>query len=111
MGAQPPGGLEAIDVGHADVHENDFRSYLPRQPDGILAGGRLAHHLDVGRRVEQHPEPGTYQCLVIGEENPDHGVAPLVGSAARTRNPRPGSGAASNSPPAAVTRSRMPASP
>ena len=37
---------------------------------GLLAVGGLAHHLDVVLGVEQRPEPGADQRLVVGEQDP-----------------------------------------
>ena len=64
--------------------------------------------------VEQAPEAGPHQCLVVRQHHPDrHAVSSTsTGSRAATRNPPPcGRGPASRDPPAAAARSRIPASP
>ena len=40
--------------------------------DRLRAVGGLADHLDVGLGVEQRAEAGPDQCLVVGEQDPDH---------------------------------------
>ena len=79
---------------------------------GLLAVRRLADHLDVRLRVEQRPEPGPHQRLVVGEQYTDHRPSPpFHGRTARTRKPPSSRGPASIVPPRAAARSRMPASP
>ncbi len=60
--------------------------------------------------VEQGPESGPHQGLVVSEQDPDHWV-PFTGSRAQTRKPPPGRGPAYSSPPSAATRSCMPVIP
>ena len=36
----------------------------------------LAHHLDVGLGVDQDPEAGPHQRLVVGHHDADHGLTP-----------------------------------
>jgi hypothetical protein len=71
----PAGGLEAIDPGHPDVHQDHVGALGARQLHRLLAVDRLADHLDVSVRLEQHPEAGPDQRLVVGEEHPDHELA------------------------------------
>ena len=72
----------------------------------LVAVGGLADHLDVGLGVEQRPEPGPHQRLVVGEHDADHGppvsgTGPAPEAATRPRRlPR--------MPPSADARSRMP---
>ena len=68
-----------------------------------LAVGGLADDLDVGLVLEDHPEPGPHELLVVDQDDPDRGHAPATGSAstgsrAWTRKPV-GVGPASKSPP------------
>src|SRR5258708_487162 len=60
--------------------------------------------------VEQGPESGPHQGLVVSEQDPDHWVQ-FTGSRAQTRKPPPGRGPAYSSPPSAATRSCMPVIP
>jgi len=123
----PPGGRDAVDRGHADVHEHDVRPGLADEGDGLVAVGGLADDLDVVPGVEDHPEAHPYQRLVIDDHHPDgHGTLSLATSAATTvsaatavsagssgrsawtRNPPWAVGAASSVPPSTVARSCMP---
>ena len=82
------------------------------QADRLVAVGGLADHLDAVLGVQQRPEPGPDQRLVVGQQHPDH-WSPLSsrGRRAWTRKPPPGRGPAVSSPPRAATRSRMPRMP
>jgi hypothetical protein len=130
IGRDQPGRGEAVGARHPDVHQDDGRALGPGQRDRLLAVDRLAHYLDVVRRLEQHPEAGPDQRLVVGQQHPDHrgparpdsagrpasaGSAPRPrlssGSRAVTRKPPSGRGPASTVPPAAAARSRMPRNP
>jgi hypothetical protein len=66
--------------------------YVQRRP----AVGRLADHLDVLDLVEDHPESGAHEGLVVDEHDSDHGEVARgtasKGSVARTRKPPAGSG-------------------
>ena len=73
---------------------------------GAVVG--LAHDLDVVLGVEQHPEAGPHERLVVGQHDPDHDRPSHV---ARTRKPPPCWGPASRRPPVDSARSRMPRSP
>src|SRR5205823_4361351 len=106
-----PSRFEAINAGHTDVHQHHVGSRLPSPADGLLAVGRLSDDLDIGGRTEKHLEPGAHERLIVGQQHPDHEMAPFVGSAARTWNPWPGRGPAWSSPRTAAARSRMPARP
>src|SRR3954452_202074 len=75
-----------------------------------MAVHRLGDHLDVVLGLEERPEAGPDQRLVIGHEHPDrHDVA--TGSVARNRQPPPPIGPASRVPPTARARSRIPRRP
>ena len=93
----------------------------PDDGDRLVAVGRLAHDLDVVLGVEQDPEPGADQGLVVGEDDADHARpraaaridgTGATGSQARTRKPPPGRGPASSvARRRQRARSRMPAMP
>ena len=63
---------------HLDVHQHD----VGRPPADLLdrrgAIGRLAHALDVRLGLEQEPEPRADHRLVVGEDDADHALAPVV---------------------------------
>ena len=82
-----------------------------------LAVRRFAHDLDIRLVLEDHPETGSDEQLVIDEEHADRRSSgsrgrpgPSSGSRAATWKP-PDAGPASNDPPNIATRSRMPMSP
>ena len=83
-----PGGLDAVEVGHADVHQHDLGTQRPCCLDDLVAVPRLADHLQVGFGVHDDPEAGADQLLVIGDQDADgHGRVPfgaVSGRRART---------------------------
>ena len=102
-----PGGLDAVHLRHPDVHEHDVRAGGAGLRHGFGAGGGFPDHRDVVLQVEQQPEAGPHQLLVVDEKHPDRSVTahPFVvpagarGSRAVTVKPPPVRGPASNSPP------------
>src|SRR5262249_46573704 len=105
-GRDAPRRLHAVAVGHAHVHQDHVRLETPGQLDGLGAVLGFAHDREVLARLEDHAEATTDQGLVVGEQHPDH-----RGSLASTRNPCPGSGPATTSPPSRLARSCIPTSP
>ena len=104
-------------AGHADVHEHDVGRCGAGDVDRLDAVGRLADHVEVGLRVEDHREAAAHELLVVGHDHP-HGRRAVgavrhgpSGSRARTGNPPPALGPASSVPPSTPTRSRIPTSP
>ena len=77
--------------------------------DGLGAVARLPDDLDVVLGVEQRPEPGAYEHLVVGEDNPDHW--PTVPRGHDLEAAVADAVAVRSSPPVDSTRSRMPTSP
>ena len=61
---------EAIDVGHADVHEHQVRLQPARQLDGFAPGGGLADHFEVRLGLEHRPESKPRQLVIIGDDDP-----------------------------------------
>jgi hypothetical protein len=99
-GEYAPGCLEAIQLGHADVHQHDRGSEPHGLVDGLQPVFRLGHDLDVFFAGEQEPKAGAYHRLVIDDEYPDgHGRPPLTGSRVLRRKPPPVGVAALISPP------------
>ena len=68
---QPPGRLETVDVRHPDVHQDHVRLRLPGREHGLEPVGSLADDLDVGLGVEDHPEPGPDEGLVVDDQDLD----------------------------------------
>jgi hypothetical protein len=105
-----PGGLEAVQHRHLNVHQRDVRAVLGGQPHRLQPVGGLGGHLDVVFGVQQRADAAADQRLVISQQHPDHDGA-RAGSSARTRKPPASRGPARSRPPSAVTRSRMPMRP
>ena len=60
-GEDPPGGLEAVELGHAYVHQDDGRVKARRLAYGLEPVARLGHHLDVLLAGQQHAKAGAHQ--------------------------------------------------
>ena len=61
-----PGGLDPVDVGHADVHQDHVGQELVRHADGLVAVGGFAH--DVEAVIAQAPpESFAQHPMVIGQ--------------------------------------------
>src|SRR5262249_48858905 len=123
----PASGLEPVHGGHADVHQDHVRVVTKSKVDRLDAVGCLSDHAKLRIGLNQDPESGADQGLIVGQQDPDHAGrlpappgAPATaagarasgsGRTARTCQPRPGRGPASSVPPKAAARSRMPAMP
>ncbi len=70
-GADVSGGSQAVESGHANVHEDDIRAQSGGEVDGFATVGRLADDGDVVLRVQQHGEALPDQCLVVGDHDAD----------------------------------------
>ena len=77
-GEDAPGGLQAVELGHADVHQDDVRMEARGLADGFDAVVGLGDHLDVVLVCEQQPEAGAHHRLVVGDEDADGAL--IVGS-------------------------------
>ena len=75
--------LDAVEARHADVHEHDVRAERVGLGDGLVAVARLADDLDVRLGLEDHPEAGADEALVVCEQDADHRAEPS-GSRARS---------------------------
>ena len=83
--AEAPGRLDAVEHGHPHVHEHDVRSGLGHETDALLAVGCLPDDLHVRFQVQDEPEAGADELLVVDEEHGGHRVPPSSGSSARSR--------------------------
>src|SRR3990172_1019578 len=111
-GDDAPGRLEPVDARHADVQDRHGRPEAPHQADGLGTVGTLADDAQVGLAVEDHPQPGAGQRLIVGDDDVDgHDDPTANGRVASTRNPPPDIGPARNEPSYTWTRSRMPMRP
>ena len=70
-----PGGLDAVDAGHADVHEHDVGGELLGLDDRLFAVLGLGDDVDALFRVQDHVEPAPEQGLVVGDHHPDDAIA------------------------------------
>ena len=92
--------LESIELGHANVHQNQGRVEAGRLCDGLETVTGLGNHLDVLLAGEQHSETRPHHRLVVGDENTNGHEAPAwSGRRAFRTNPPPLAGAAVISPP------------
>lgn len=94
VGGDAPCRLEAVEPGHADVHEDYVGAGCPGDGDGFLAVGRLADDVEVVGEIEQGAETGAHDGLVVGQRHPHprvscHACVPSSGSMARTAKPPP----------------------
>ena len=62
-------GIDAVEAGHLDVHDDDVRLALRRYGDGLITGGGLADHLDVGRGIEQGAQRAQNHRMVVGDQD------------------------------------------
>jgi hypothetical protein len=103
-GHDPPGGLDAVDARHPDVHQDHVGVQFPGQPDRLGPVAGLAHDVDVVGFLQDHPETGPHQRLVIGQQQADaHRTGPIaavavMGRRAWIRHPPAGSGPALTAP-------------
>ena len=68
------GGLDAVEVGHADVHQHDLGMQSPRCLDGLCAVARFCDHLEVRFGVQDDPEASADKLLIVGDQDADgHG--------------------------------------
>ena len=89
-GEDPPRRLEAVELGHADVHQHDRGPEASGLVDRLESVARLGDDLDVVLAGEQHAEAGADHRLVVGDEHADrHGLVAgrAEGCVLRTKPP------------------------
>ena len=64
---------DAVEAGHADVHEDDVRGRDAERLQRVAAVAGLAHDGHVGLGVDDEPEACAHERLVVDEEDADHG--------------------------------------
>jgi hypothetical protein len=79
-----PRRLEAVHLGHADVHQDHVGTGAAGQLDGLAPVGSFTDHVDVFGRTQQHDEAAADQSLVVGDRDPDHAGSPY-GNVTATR--------------------------
>ena len=111
VGSDPPGGFDAVEHRHADVHQHHIGPLPTGQLDRLLAVGGLTDQLEVGGVVDHASQPGADQRLIIDDTDPHGHVDAPNGRRAATWKPPIGPGPTSRSPWYMATRSRMPTRP
>ena len=112
IAGDPSGGLEPVESGHPDVHEEDVRPHASRDVDGVGAVVGFADQFEVVGVADHRGEPGADERLVVGDGDRDgHDSTVPSGRRALTWNPPLGAGPAMSSPPWTAARSRMPTRP
>ena len=71
VGEDPLGRRQAVELGHADVHQHHVRAPAGDDVDRGIAVARLADDGDVGLGVEDHAKAGAQQPLVVGDDDRD----------------------------------------
>ena len=62
-------------IGHPHVHQDHVRAGRSGDLDRLDAVGGLAEHGEVRRGVDEHPETGPHERLVVDDDDPDHAAA------------------------------------
>ena len=73
---EDPRGLNAVEPGHADVHQDHVGMEPPGLFDRLLPVSRFAHQVDVRLGAQGHLERRPHQRLVVGDQDPDGHVDP-----------------------------------
>ena len=71
VGQDALGRLQAVELGHPDVHEDDVRAPAAHEVDCGAPVARLADDGQVGLGVDDDAEPGAQQPLIVGDEDRD----------------------------------------
>ena len=61
-------GLDAVEVGHVDIHNDDVGAEVPGEFDGVAAGGGFADDFEIGVGGEDGAEAVADEGVVVGEE-------------------------------------------
>ena len=61
--------FQAIEPGHADIHQHDIRLMDGDQIQRRAAVIRLRDHLDLAQAGQQGPEAGPHQLMIIHKQN------------------------------------------
>src|SRR5581483_6047220 len=107
-GPDPADGLEPVEAGHHEVHEDHVGPQPGRLGHRRLPVAGLPDDLEVGPGGEEGAQALAHDRVVVDDQEPD-GRRPAhgAGTHARTVVPRPGAETISNRPPTASTRSRI----
>jgi hypothetical protein len=81
LGADARGGADAVEPGHADIHQDHIRAQRQGRADGLFAVAGLPDHGHVGLGVQDHAEAVAHERLVVDDEHADrvsHAPAPAA---------------------------------
>ena len=73
LGDDPPGGFDAVQVWHLQVHEDHIRFQGADFLDDIQAIDRLADDVDPWVAFEEACQSGAEQRLIVGDQDPRDG--------------------------------------
>ena len=74
LGAEDPGGFEAVDAGEVDVHQNEVGAQFASDLDRLLAGGRGADDREAVGGLDHRGHGATKGLLVIDDQDPHFGA-------------------------------------
>jgi hypothetical protein len=94
-GKQTARGLDPVEAGHPDVHDEHVWLEPQRLLDGLTPVGCLSDHLDVVLALEDRPKAAAHERLVVNKQHADHRAVLATGSRTRTLKPPSGRGPAS----------------
>ena len=64
-------GLDAVELGHADVEQRDVGLESLAAEHRLVAVLGLGDDLDLRLGLQHHPQAGSHERLVVGEQDPD----------------------------------------
>ena len=93
---EPGGCLDAVESGHADVHQDDVGVQAACLGQCLAAVAGLAGDGRSGSASSSIRRPSRIEVLVVGDQDADHDrrAGAAIGSRAQTVNPPPGRGPA-----------------
>ena len=72
------GRLDAVHIGHRDIHHHHVWTLLLGQPDAIPAVRRLAHHGHIGLPLEQRAQSVAHHRVIVSQQYANgHGMLPF----------------------------------
>src|SRR5262249_59159747 len=89
LDAKTPRGLDAVHLGHGDVHEDDVGPQRARLSDRLESVGRVADDDKLRPLLQQFPEYLPHAGVIVNDQNPERGYRWVTGST--TRHPFAGS--------------------
>jgi hypothetical protein len=78
LGDGTPRRLDAVELRHADVHQDDVGAGGLDQPQRLLAVARFADDRHVVLGLDDHSEPRAHEGLVVDDEDADHSAPPVT---------------------------------